>query len=66
MEKKTYFPESELIINEDGSIFHLHVKPEYLAVKGILYYLGCSNVGDPAGQYTERLKMLVEQWRRDF
>lgn len=27
MEKK-YFAESELIINEDGSIFHLHVKPE--------------------------------------
>lgn len=40
MEKKTYFPESELIINEDGSIFHLHVKPEYLADKVIL-------VGDP-------------------
>ena len=35
-------------------------------VKGIIYYQGCSNVGDPAGQYTERLKMLVEQWRRDF
>lgn len=35
-------------------------------VKGIIYYQGCSNVGDPAGQYTNRLKMLVEQWRRDF
>ena len=35
-------------------------------VKGILYYQGCSNVGDPKGQYTERLKLLVEQWRRDF
>lgn len=35
-------------------------------VKGILYYQGCSNVGDPAGQYTKRLKLLVEQWRRDF
>ena len=35
-------------------------------VKGILYYQGCSNVGDPAGQYTNRLKLLVEQWRRDF
>lgn len=35
-------------------------------IKGIIYYQGCSNVGDPAGQYTERLKMLVEQWRRDF
>ena len=35
-------------------------------VKGIIYYQGCSNVGDPDGQYTERLKMLAEQWRRDF
>ena len=39
MEKK-YFAESELIINEDGSIFHLHVKQEQLADKAIL-------VGDP-------------------
>lgn len=35
-------------------------------VKGILFYQGCSNVGDPAGQYAQRLKILVEQWRRDF
>lgn len=35
-------------------------------VKGILFYQGCSNVGDPKGQYTSRLKLLVEQWRRDF
>lgn len=26
-----YFAESELIINGDGSIFHLHLKPEHLA-----------------------------------
>ena len=38
MEK--YFAESELIINQDGSIFHLHVTPEHLADKVIL-------VGDP-------------------
>lgn len=25
---KKYYAESELIINPDGSIFHLHVKPE--------------------------------------
>ncbi len=37
---KKYFAPSELIINEDGSIFHLHVKPEYLSDKIIL-------VGDP-------------------
>jgi Uridine phosphorylase len=36
----TYFPESELIINGDGSIFHLHLLPEQLADKVIL-------VGDP-------------------
>ena len=35
-------------------------------VKGILYYQGCSNVGDPGDQYSERLKILVEQWRRQF
>lgn len=37
---KKYFPESELIINPDGSAFHLHLKPEQLADKVIL-------VGDP-------------------
>lgn len=35
-----HFAESELIINADGSVFHLHVKPEQLADKVIL-------VGDP-------------------
>ncbi|MDR0795234.1 MAG: nucleoside phosphorylase [Tannerella sp.] len=34
-------PESELIINADGSAFHLHLKPEQLADRIIL-------VGDPA------------------
>lgn len=34
------YPESELIINSDGSVFHLHLKPENLADKVIL-------VGDP-------------------
>ena len=35
-----HFPASELIINGDGSIFHLHLKPEQLADNVIL-------VGDP-------------------
>ncbi|MEG2514543.1 MAG: nucleoside phosphorylase [Bacteroidaceae bacterium] len=35
-----HFAESELIINPDGSIFHLHVQPKQLADKVIL-------VGDP-------------------
>lgn len=38
--EKRYFAESELIINEDGSVFHLHLKPCQLADKVIL-------VGDP-------------------
>ena len=33
--KKT-FPASQLIINEDGSIFHLHIRPEHLVDKVIL------------------------------
>jgi len=35
-------------------------------VKGILYYQGCSNVGDPGNQYSERMKLLVDQWRSQF
>ncbi|MCR4810022.1 MAG: sialate O-acetylesterase [Prevotella sp.] len=35
-------------------------------VKGILFYQGCSNVGDSGNQYSERLKLLVEQWRGQF
>lgn len=35
-------------------------------IRGILFYQGCSNVGAPAGQYSSRLKLLVEQWRKDF
>ena len=35
-------------------------------VKGILYYQGCSNVGDPGDQYSERMKILVDQWRSQF
>ena len=41
---KRNFPESELIINADGSCFHLHIRPEQLADKIIL-------VSDPATVY---------------
>lgn len=43
-------PEAELIINQDGSVFHLHIKPEELADNVIL-------VGDPGrvGLYTDYL-----------
>ena len=49
---KKYFPSSELIINEDGSVFHLHVKPEWLADKVIL-------VGDPG-----RVALVASQDRK--
>jgi uridine phosphorylase len=55
-------PESELIINPDGSIFHLHIKPEELAERVIL-------VGDPgrvemvAGFYEQ---VLHEGANREF
>ena len=35
-------------------------------IKGILYYQGCSNVGDPGDQYSERMKLLASQWREQF
>ena len=35
-------------------------------VKGIIYYQGCSNVGDPGDQYSQRMKLLVDQWRAQF
>ena len=41
-------PESELIINSDGSVFHLHLKPEELADNVIM-------VGDPS-----RVDMIAE------
>lgn len=40
IKQKRFFPDSELVINSDGSIFHLHLKPEQLADKIML-------VGDP-------------------
>lgn len=35
-------------------------------VRGIIFYQGCSNVDDPGNQYSERLKLLVQQWRSQF
>lgn len=63
MEKEQkYFAPSELIINADGSIFHLHVKPEQLADKVIL-------VGDPGrvnlvAQHFDTREMEIES--REF
>ena len=43
-------PESELIINGDGSAFHIHLRPEELADNVIL-------VGDP-----ERVHIIAEHF----
>ncbi len=48
MSEKKIIPPSELIINSDGSVFHLHLKPEQLTDRIIL-------VGDPA-----RVNMVAE------
>ena len=55
-------PESELIINDDGSVFHIHLKPEELADKVIL-------VGDPGrvdmvGEFLEEKEFRHES--REF
>ena len=44
-------PESELIINDDGSAFHIHLKPEELADKVIL--VGDPGRGDMVGEFLE-------------
>lgn len=48
--EKRIIPSSELIVNEDGSIFHLHLKPEQLADKIIL-------CGDP-----DRVRMIAQHF----
>ena len=60
--KTTMIPPSELIINDDGSIFHLHLRPEQLADHIIL-------VGDPArvtmiGEYLDKKECDVRS--REF
>lgn len=45
-----HFPASELMINNDGSIFHLHIRPEQLADRVIL-------VGDP-----ERVSLVANHF----
>lgn len=59
---RTVIPSSELIINADGSIFHLHLKPGQVADKIVL-------VGDP-GRVTSMATLLdtreCDVWNREF
>ena len=56
------FEESELILNQDGSVFHLHVKPEQLAHKVILVG-GPGRVSLVASHFTD-IEMEVQS--REF
>lgn len=58
----TFFPESELILNADGSIYHLHLQPEQIAETVI-------TVGDPdrvqhVSRYFDRITDRVQH--REF
>lgn len=59
---RTVIPSSELIINADGSVFHLHLKPGQVADKIVL-------VGDP-GRVTSMATLLdsreCDVWNREF
>ena len=35
-------------------------------VRGVLYYQGCANVDHNPTTYSERLKLLAQQWRKHF
>lgn len=55
-------PPSELIVNEDGSIFHLHLKPEQLADTIIL--VGDPNRVDMVASYFDKIECDVQS--REF
>ena len=54
--------ESELIINKDGSIFHLHLKPEHIADTIIL--VGDQDRVDLVSSYFEKIEFKVQN--REF
>ena len=56
------FPASELIINEDGSIFHLHLRPEQLADRIIL--VGDSGRVSVVAQHFDKVECEVQS--REF
>ncbi len=58
----TFLPESELILNDDGSVYHLHLQPEQLAPTVI-------TVGDPdrvgsVSQHFDRIDHKIQ--KREF
>lgn len=61
---KPYYPASQLIINEDGSIFHLHIRPEHLADKVIL--VGDQNRVDIVASYFDEGSIECDIQNREF
>lgn len=55
-------PDSELIINDDGSVFHLHIKPEELSDKIIM--MGDPGRVDLTASYFDRIECEVQS--REF
>ncbi|UTW60883.1 nucleoside phosphorylase [bacterium SCSIO 12741] len=58
----TPFPDSELVLNPDGSIYHLHLKPEHLADTIIL--VGDQGRVDQVSSFFERVDFEVQN--REF
>ena len=62
MDKKRVIPASELIVNEDGSIFHLHLLPEQIA--DIIMLVGDPGRVDMIASYFDSVECNVAS--RDF
>jgi uridine phosphorylase len=57
-----YFPDSELIINPDGSIYHLHLRPDEVA--DTVIFVGDQNRVAEVSQYFDRME--VQRAHREF
>jgi len=58
------FPASQLIINEDGSAFHLHLRPEFLADKIVL--VGDQNRVNMVASYFDEGSIECDVQSREF
>ncbi|MDE6006051.1 MAG: nucleoside phosphorylase [Muribaculaceae bacterium] len=62
MEKERIIPASELIINEDGSVFHIHLKPEQL--RDNIIFVGDPGRVDMVASYFDTIEFEVSS--REF
>lgn len=60
--EKRYIPESELIINADGSIYHLHLKPEHLA--STVFTVGDPERVEKVSRYFDQVDFKIH--KREF